>query len=120
MLQGRLAALNILALTAAAGGAEPAALQAWEYHGGYEFISGSAMLVRALLGGCAAGANGLTIAVLTYGVKFNSALLLAAHRFLGQTHHNSGLHVSKHRCLAAVQKFNRRQDGHGIMQGSLV
>lgn len=43
--QGRLAALNVLALTAAAASAEPATLQAWEYHGGYEFISGSAMLV---------------------------------------------------------------------------
>lgn len=45
MLQGRVAAANVLAFMAAADSLELAALTVWEYHGGYEFVSGSAMLV---------------------------------------------------------------------------
>ena len=48
MRQGRLAAANVLALMAADDTPEPPVLTPWENHGGYEFISGSAMLVRLL------------------------------------------------------------------------
>lgn len=58
-LQGRLAAANVLALMAAGDGPEPPVLTAWENHGGYEFISGSAMLVRLM--SCLEGALGMCV-----------------------------------------------------------